>query len=151
MSVPKRLAVTLLLISLTLFALGALSRKYVSLYFSRQSSHSRLPAGQITHDSIKTLDPDVLLAEAKRLAWLFNWPKAEPLYARLAYVAGSAVSTEGALVWQDRKGAIEALQAPIRDYVEPRLFPDGQRVAVTIGAGLDMDVWVYDIPHGTIL
>jgi len=23
-----------------------------------------------------------LLAEANRLAWLFNWPKAEPLYAR---------------------------------------------------------------------
>jgi tetratricopeptide (TPR) repeat protein len=27
-------------------------------------------------------NPDTLLAEANRLAWVFNWPKAEPLYVR---------------------------------------------------------------------
>jgi len=27
-------------------------------------------------------NPQLLLAEANRLAWLFNWPKAEPLYIR---------------------------------------------------------------------
>jgi len=31
-------------------------------------------------DALK--NPDLLLAEANRLAWLFNWPKAEPLYVR---------------------------------------------------------------------
>ncbi len=28
------------------------------------------------------INPELLLAEANRLAWLFNWPKAEPLYIR---------------------------------------------------------------------
>jgi len=27
-------------------------------------------------------NPEILLAEANRLAWVFNWPKAQPLYAR---------------------------------------------------------------------
>lgn len=83
MSVSKRLAVTLLLISLAVLALGgAISRKYVGLYFLRLSSRSRAPARQITPDSINYLDASVLLAEANRLSWLFNWPKAEPLYVR---------------------------------------------------------------------
>ena len=68
----------------------------------------------------------------------------------LAYVPGSAISTEGVLVWQDRKGLIEALQAPVRNYSEPQLSPDGQRVALTLGPGLNTDVWVYDVPHGTL-
>ena len=68
----------------------------------------------------------------------------------LAYVPGSAISTEGVLAWTDRKGSIEGLNAPVRDYIEPHLSPDGQRVAVTIGPGSNTDVWVYDIPHGTL-
>src|SRR5271167_3626283 len=68
----------------------------------------------------------------------------------VAYVPGSAISTEGVLVWQDRKLLIQDLQAPVRDYGEPHLSPDGQRVAVTIGRGSNLDVWVYDIPHGTL-
>lgn len=78
----KRLAVTLLLISLAVLALAAISHKYVRLYISRELNPSRAPAGQFGPDSIKSLDPGMLLAEANRLAWLFNWPKAEPLYAR---------------------------------------------------------------------
>ncbi len=83
MSVSKRLAVTLLLISLTVLALGGIvSRKYVRLYFLRLSSRSRAPTRQITPESLNNVDASVLLAEANRLSWLFNWPKAEPLYIR---------------------------------------------------------------------
>src|ERR1700740_666325 len=83
MRVSKRLVVTLLLISLTVLALGGIiSRKYVRLYFLRLSSRSRAPARQITPESLNNLDASVLLAEANRLSWLFNWPKAEPLYVR---------------------------------------------------------------------
>ena len=69
----------------------------------------------------------------------------------LAYVPG-ATSTEGVLSWTDRTGSVEALKAPTRDYFEPHLSPDGQRVAVTIGLvpGSTTDLWVYDIPHGTL-
>jgi len=80
--VSKRLAVPLLLISLAVLALGAISHKYIRLYLSRTTSRSRAPAGQLSPESIKSLDADSLLAEANRLAWLFNWSKAEPLYSR---------------------------------------------------------------------
>jgi CHAT domain-containing protein len=83
MSVSKRPAVTLLLISLTVLALGGiLSGKYVRLYLLRLSSRSRAPSRQITPESLSNADASVLLAEANRLSWLFNWPKAEPLYIR---------------------------------------------------------------------
>ena len=69
MSVSKRLAVTLLLVSLTVLALGGIiSRKYVRLYFLRLSSRSRAPARQITPESLNNLDASVLLAEANRLS-----------------------------------------------------------------------------------
>jgi CHAT domain-containing protein len=34
------------------------------------------------HDAEASKNPETLLAEANRLAWLFNWPKAGPLYVR---------------------------------------------------------------------
>jgi hypothetical protein len=30
-------------------------------------------------DPISSQNPEILLAEANRLAWVFNWPKEEPL------------------------------------------------------------------------
>jgi hypothetical protein len=46
------------------------------------------PAGSCVSDLRSTprpilyQNPEILLAEADRLAWVFNWPKAEPLYVR---------------------------------------------------------------------
>ena len=82
MSVSRRLGLTLLVTSLAVLALGAISHKYISLYLSRTLNPSRRRASQFVPTSINSTDPTVLLAEANRLAWLFNWPKAEPLYAR---------------------------------------------------------------------
>jgi|ERR1700722_19035763 len=36
----------------------------------------------ILRDPAASSNPEILLKEANRLAWLFNWPKAEPLYIR---------------------------------------------------------------------
>ena len=49
----------------------------------------------------------------------------------------------------DRQGAIEPMPAPPRQYRNPTLSPDRQRLAVTI-IGLPWDVWLYDIPRGTL-
>ncbi|HEV2224535.1 MAG TPA: CHAT domain-containing tetratricopeptide repeat protein [Candidatus Acidoferrales bacterium] len=70
------LAVVLVVFSLLAFA-PATSRKYVLLYPSGLASVGPPVEGQKTLSS-----PQLLLAEANRLSWLFNWPKAEPLYAR---------------------------------------------------------------------
>ena len=50
----------------------------------------------------------------------------------LVYVdaPGATAAAERTLVWVDRKGREEALAAPPRPYFQPRLSPDGTRVAV---------------------
>src|ERR1700719_5268561 len=57
------------------------SRKYIWLYITR-TPHPRSPVADLMRDPVASRSPDILLAEANRLAWLFNWPKAEPLYIR---------------------------------------------------------------------
>src|ERR1700730_16264078 len=81
MSVSKRLPVALLLISLAIGLLGALSHKYVWMYASRKLKRNPL-ATHLSQNSVDDTNPGLLLGEANRLAWLFNWPKAEPLYVR---------------------------------------------------------------------
>jgi Tol biopolymer transport system component len=68
----------------------------------------------------------------------------------LAYIPGSAVSSKRLLAWVDRKNQIQPLAAPAKEYATPVVSPDGQRVVVAIGRGFNTDVWVYDIPRGTL-
>jgi len=60
---------------------AALSWKYVWLYVTRRTDPPP-PVADLLHDPRTSSNPEVLLEEANRLAWLFNWPKAGPLYAR---------------------------------------------------------------------
>jgi len=53
------------------------------------------------------------------------------------------------LVWVDRKGTEQPLAAPPHSYRNPRLSPDGQRVAVTIDE-LGSQEWLLDIGRGTL-
>jgi serine/threonine protein kinase len=53
------------------------------------------------------------------------------------------------LVWADRKGAEEPLAAPAHAYRNPRISPDGQRVAVTIDE-LGSQEWTLDTGRGTL-
>ena len=80
-----RLSKWLLALLLFVFVLLALvlvpSRKYLLLYLSRPASAGP-PAELRAHGQKAFNNPQLLLAEANRLSWLFNWPKAEPLYAR---------------------------------------------------------------------
>jgi len=81
MRVSKRFAVTLVLVSAALLAFGALSQKYIRLYLARAARSDRA-SKPIPPSQIDSSTPEALLAEANRLSWLFNWPKAGPLYAR---------------------------------------------------------------------
>ena len=53
------------------------------------------------------------------------------------------------LAWVDRKGVEQSLAAPARAYRNPRLSPDGQRVAVTIDE-LGSQEWLLDIGRDTL-
>jgi Tol biopolymer transport system component/predicted Ser/Thr protein kinase len=58
-------------------------------------------------------------------------------------------AAQNKLVWVDRKGAEQALAAPPHPYRNPRLSPDGQRVAVTIDE-LGSQEWLLDTKRGTL-
>ena len=64
----------------------------------------------------------------------------------LAYVPGEAKAAQGTLVWVDRQGEAEPLPLPPDVYEDPRLSPDGRRLAVTVNTS---DIWVYDVARGT--
>ena len=67
----------------------------------------------------------------------------------LAYVSGGLGIGERTLLWVDRKGAAQPIPAPPREYISPRLSPDGQRLAVGIQT-TNIGVWLYDLARGTL-
>jgi Tol biopolymer transport system component len=67
----------------------------------------------------------------------------------LVYVPAGA--TIGNFVWVNRKGALETLGAPARDYfARLQLSPDGKRVVMVIQESGLRDIWVYDVTRGAL-
>jgi serine/threonine-protein kinase len=65
----------------------------------------------------------------------------------LIYLPRTAGAVARTLVWVDRQGTVQPVSAPARAYEEPRLSPDGQRVALTIREE-DADIWILDLVRG---
>jgi len=63
----------------------------------------------------------------------------------LVYAVGSGSATQYAAVWVDREGQATPFWEGRQDYRNPRLSPDGTRLAVDILTGDNRDVWVYDL------
>ena len=67
----------------------------------------------------------------------------------LVYVLGGVQSAQSKLVWVNRDGAEQPLAAPARTYLNPRLSPDGRRVAVSI-TEQEAQIWLYDLSRDTM-
>ena len=68
----------------------------------------------------------------------------------LVYQSGDVTaSAERSLVWVDRQGREEVLNAPKRSYVYPRISPDGTRVALDI-RDQENDIWLWDLARQTL-
>jgi Tol biopolymer transport system component len=67
----------------------------------------------------------------------------------LVYVPASGVQSPRSLVWVDRKGQETPIKAPPRLYDEPRLSPDGTRVALALN-DQERDVWIWDFARETL-
>ena len=70
----------------------------------------------------------------------------------LVYVTGGIrIPDVRSLVWVDRRGNVEPVAAPHREYVSPRLSSDGRRVAVSarVTGGAGQDIWIYDLARET--
>jgi serine/threonine-protein kinase len=66
----------------------------------------------------------------------------------LAYVRGGPVVPTYPIVWVDREGRTSHLLDEQAAYANPRLSPDGKRLALTVFRDNNWDVWVYDIERG---
>jgi eukaryotic-like serine/threonine-protein kinase len=53
------------------------------------------------------------------------------------------------LAWFNRDGTPKLISAETRDFANPRLSPDGTRIAVAVRDREKSDIWVYDLPTGT--
>ncbi len=67
----------------------------------------------------------------------------------LVYIPGAVQALQLKLVWVNRNGAEQPLAAPARNYVNPRLSPDGRRLAVGI-IEQERQIWLYDLSRGTL-
>jgi eukaryotic-like serine/threonine-protein kinase len=67
----------------------------------------------------------------------------------LVYVPGDAQSAQSRLVWVSRNGAEQPVAAPAHAYANPRLSPDGRRVAVVI-TEQESQTWLYDLSRETL-
>lgn len=64
------------------------------------------------------------------------------------YVRGG-VSTGVEMVWLSPDGVERSIGARLANYRDPRLSPDGRKVAVTVQTGSG-DIWVHDLKRGTM-
>src|SRR5262249_56871839 len=67
----------------------------------------------------------------------------------LVYAPGAVTSSEHPLSLVDRALRIIRVGETPRAYREPKLSPDGRRVAVVIGGVAESDLWVVDVASGT--
>ena len=67
----------------------------------------------------------------------------------LVYLPAAVQSGQRSLVWVNRSGKEHPLAAPQHAYRQPRVSPDGQRVAVTIEEQ-ETQLWLYDLSQETL-
>ena len=63
----------------------------------------------------------------------------------LIYIPGTAGMTQGVLALVDRDGVVERLNAPPKEYLSPRLSPDGQTLVVQSVEENGNVIWTYDL------
>ncbi len=68
----------------------------------------------------------------------------------LAYIAGSVAPREDALLWVDRQGTREPLLDNGRVFMDPRLSPDGTRLAVASPESANYDIWLFHLARHTL-
>lgn len=66
----------------------------------------------------------------------------------LAYVRGSPAMNR--LVMVDRRGVVTPLTSEVRNYISPRVSPDGRRVATQIATRDSNDIWLYSASSETL-
>ena len=115
------------------------------LVFTRAGS---ILAALFDLDRLELTGPPASLLDGVMTVAPFNTPLvAFSRNGTLAYAPGS--SPLHSLVWVDRRSALAPLAPEPGEYEEPRLSPDGRRIALAI-RGDNTDVWIQEISRGTL-
>jgi hypothetical protein len=133
MRVSKRRLAVYSFLLLVLLSFLTVSRKYIWLYATRKLAPAPASA-DLLRDPKSSQNPEILLAEANRLAWVFNWPKAQPLYVR----AEELFREKG-----DTRNEVYARVGRIRAQSETMSWTD---VSKMLGQQLDLPVVKGDRP-----
>jgi serine/threonine protein kinase len=68
----------------------------------------------------------------------------------LIYVSQAALSAPRQLAWLDKSGQAVPVGTERQRFADPRLSPDGRRIALTVRDENDSDVWVYDLARESL-
>ncbi len=115
----------------------------------------KLMAAPFDLDELKLTGAPAVIAEGIRTGILGAALFSVSDSGSLAYVSGvydlERSPNNSTLVWADRKGQEEPLDAEPRHYdsFRPRLSPDGRRLAVSRFFSINRDVWIYDLARET--
>jgi eukaryotic-like serine/threonine-protein kinase len=99
----------------------------------------------VDHPEVSSVAPVRLVENVAQTGASSSGQFAVSATGSLAYVAGNLAATLRRLVWVDRKGGEQVLAAPPNTFQQPRLSPDGTKVAVSAGA----NIWVWVLASDT--
>jgi serine/threonine-protein kinase len=98
--------------------------------------------GKVTGQPVPVLDPVTVLAG--------NNGNSDVFLSRGGALVSAAGSHLAKLVWQLPDGKTQEIGPEARDFVRPRLSPDGTRIAVLVADGTRYDIWIHDLTTGTL-
>jgi len=94
-------------------------------------------------------DPLPVLEGVATSANGFAWVDVSP-NGTLVYRTGGAAGGANVIQWLDEAGHTQPLLAKPGAYFRPRFSPDGQRLAIEMGDGVNDDIWTYDWQRDTM-
>jgi len=68
----------------------------------------------------------------------------------LVYLPGQSAGGEAPVYWMDHTGKATPLRTAAANWSNPHFSPDGRRLALNIGTGTGLDVWVYEWARDTL-
>jgi len=114
------------------------------LVYAKSSSLFAVPFDadriEVTGPPVKLLD-DVAVVASDGLAFYGLSPSGTLVFMPAPPRTGRR------LAWADRSGAVTPLSVAPRFFANPRLSPDGQRIAVTAAEGGRQNIWVYQLAN----
>ena len=115
------------------------------IVFARETSLLALP---FDIERLRPIEKPRLLANDLRMNTVTGGALFAVSHNALVYRPVGASFVPRLMVWVDTNGNEEIVPLEPRPILQPRLSPDGTRVAFTVGERTrDRDVWIYDFAH----